>query len=180
MRHSRTEHRWQYKMAHAPYVLDTQGYILIRKICNTYCFYTTKVLTVKRLNVTSNTHTHILLFLFPDNQNLLWIATFVKLTHCMVVTVNHTELITDNIICEKRMILCHFKVTVNNYIKEVRLIRLKVEWVWPACKCKWSGSPFNRPGKTRRVKYLQLCSFFKLSARWVWVFNAMPPPLYTR
>jgi len=39
-------------MAHAHYMLDTWGYKYTHRICNTYCFSTTKTVARMRLNIT--------------------------------------------------------------------------------------------------------------------------------
>jgi hypothetical protein len=85
--------------------------------------------------------TRTLPVLFPENKNSSWITTIVQLTHWLIMAVNHTEIIIDNTICGKLTKWCHFKWILNNYVTDVHLIRLKVEWVWPACNCKWSSSP---------------------------------------
>jgi hypothetical protein len=50
--YTQTDHRWQYNMTHAYFIMDTQGYRHTLRICNTYCFSTATVLARTRLNVT--------------------------------------------------------------------------------------------------------------------------------
>jgi hypothetical protein len=42
------------------------------------------------------------------------------------------------------------------------------------------SSPYERPRRPRGGVEVELYSFFNLGARWRWVVNAMPRPLYTR
>ena len=43
--YSRAGHRWQYNTAHAPCMLDNQGYRHTLIMCNNYCLSTTKMVT---------------------------------------------------------------------------------------------------------------------------------------
>jgi len=49
--YSRAGHRWIYNMAHAPFLLDTSGYKHPLRICDTYCFCTTTLVTTTCLRV---------------------------------------------------------------------------------------------------------------------------------
>jgi hypothetical protein len=51
-------------MAHAHSMLDTQGYRLLFRICNTYCFFTATVVALKRLSDRLQTHLPVLLLIF--------------------------------------------------------------------------------------------------------------------
>jgi hypothetical protein len=65
--YSLTGHKWQYNMAHAHCILDTQGYKHTLIICNTYCSFTAKMTAGTRLNITL--YAHRVLFI------IYWITT---------------------------------------------------------------------------------------------------------
>jgi len=50
--YSQTDHRWQYKTAHAHCMPDNYGYRHKLRICNTYCFCTATMVTRTSLNFT--------------------------------------------------------------------------------------------------------------------------------
>ena len=50
--YSHTRHTWQYNAEHAHCMLDNWGYIHPLGICNTYCFFTSIMVTRTRLVVT--------------------------------------------------------------------------------------------------------------------------------
>jgi len=49
-------------MAHAHFMLDTQGYRHIFKICKTYCFFTGTMLALTRLSDMLQAHLPVLLY----------------------------------------------------------------------------------------------------------------------
>ena len=49
-----------------------------------------------------------------------------------------------------------------------------------SCRTDYWSSPYNVPRRSRGGVEIQLYSFFNLSARWRWVVNVTPRPLYPR